>query len=385
MPYANQTDFFGEGLADPAQAPDEVVGPDGLTDSQRSRLRLRQNQTNSVDKTGYQAFGPVETSADVLGTTKDGSGNPVQIVRGTPQAAAEYNSKLGTVTDLGFAGGAQQLGFTPPYNADALGTGPGSAMVDRSIQKADMLADTVLGTQPTVNPEHQVNVANRDALTPVIDPNLATSPETDRALAMSQDLVDRVMNAPSQTALLGDQSLSNQLAIARSARGGPGAVQDALGAAQQQAPQLQQQAAQASIQEQVARAGAAGQAASIYAGVATNDANRATTIAQANQTAGLSVLNNLTTLTGQDLQFDAAKMGAIGQLARDYFNNAQVFANMNNVAQIAQWQDLTARYGIDRNFKVAIEKISADEGIGPLDAFKMALGAAGALPGLAAL
>lgn len=382
---ANQADFFGEGTALPAQAPAEVVGPDGLTDRQRAAMLLRQNQTNNIAKKAYQGFGPVETPADILGTTKDGSGNTVQITRGTPQAATAYNAKLGTVSDLGFAGGVQQLGFTPPYNADALGSGPGAPVVDQSLDQAGKLADNVLATQPTVSPQNQVNTANRDALTPVVDPNLATSPETDRALAMSQDLVDRITNAPLQTSILGDQSLTNQLAVARSARGGAGAQQDALNNAQAMAPQLQQQAAQQSIQEQVQRAGAAGQAASIYAGVATNDANRAATIAQANQTAGLSVLNNLTTLTGQELQFDAAKMGAVGQLARDYFNNAQVFANMNNVAQIAQWQDLTQRYGIDHNFKAAIEKISADEGIGPLDAFKMALGAVSALPGLAAL
>lgn len=382
---ANQDDFFGEGLADTAQAPAEVVGPDGLTDKERAALLLRQNQTNNIDKKAYQQFGSVETPADILGTTKDGSGNTVQIVRGTQAGNDAYNRQLGTVTSQGFADGVQQLGFTPPYNADSLGSGPNGATVDASLNQAGQLADNVLATQPTVSPQNQVNTANRDALTPVIDPNLATSPETDRALALSEDLINRIVNAPSQTGILGDQVLSNQLAVARSARGGAGATQDALNTAQAMAPQLQQQAAQASIQEQVARAGAAGQAASIYAGVATNDANRAATIAQANQTAGLSVLNNLTTLTGQELQFDAAKMGAVGQLARDFFNNAQVFAQMDNVRQIAQWQDMTARYGIDHNFKAAIEKISADEGIGPLDAFKMALGAVSALPALAAL
>lgn len=382
---ANTDDFFGEGTAAAPAAPDEEIGPDGLTKTQRAALLLRQNQTNNVAGAAYKKFGSVETPADILGTTKDGSGNTVQIIRGTPQGDAAYNAKLGTVTDLGFAGGVKQLGFSPNYGADTLGAAGSAPIVDRSLQKGDQLADTVLGTQPTVSPQNQVNVANRDALTPVVDPNLATSPETDRALALSEDLVNRITNAPLQTQALGDQALSSQLAIARSARGGAGAVQDALGAAQQQAPQLQAQTAQQSIQEQVARAGAAGQAASIYAGVATNDANRAATIATANQTAAMGVLQNLTTLTGQDLQFDAAKMGAIGQLARDYFNNAQVFSNMDNVKQIAQWQDLTQRYGIDHNFKAAIEKISADEGIGPLDAFKMALGAASALPGLAAL
>jgi hypothetical protein len=106
-------------------------------------------------------------------------------------------------------------------------------------------------------------------------------------------------------------------------------------------------------------------------------------IADANQQAGLSVLNNLTTLTGQDYAFDTAKMQSIGQLARDYFNNATQFANMSTQLQIAQWNDLTTRYGIDKNFKAAMEKLAADEGIGPLDALKMALGGAAAIGGIA--
>jgi hypothetical protein len=354
---ANQADFFGEGSAGPVQAPSDPndlpnpANPDGMSNNELRRRQMalqrdtglnhQQGPVNTAPATPAAGGGPAPSSfyqpafqarsSGIGSTTRDGSGNVVT-VRGDNYLGEsdQIAAKMGTVQDLGRAGGVQQLGFTPNYSADALG-GAQPQVVDSSLHSAGQLADNVLGTQPTVNPQNQVNAANRDALTPVVDPNLATSPETDRALAMSQDLVNRITNAPLQTAILGDQSLSNQLAAARSARGGAGAQQDALNNAQAMAPQLQQAAAQQSIQEQVTRAGAAGQAASIYAGVATNDANRATTIATANQTAGLSVLNNLTTLTGQDLQFDAAKMGAVGQLARDYFNNAQVFANMDNV------------------------------------------------------
>jgi hypothetical protein len=106
-------------------------------------------------------------------------------------------------------------------------------------------------------------------------------------------------------------------------------------------------------------------------------------IAEANQGAALQVMNNLTTLTGFDYQFDQAKMNAIGQLTRDYFNNAQQFAQMDAQMQIAQWNDMTARYGIDQSFKAAMEQVAAQENIGPLDAFKMVLGGATAIGGLA--
>jgi hypothetical protein len=261
--------------------------------------------------------------------------------------------------------------------------GQGAGTVARDMAIAQGLADEVLASRPTVDPNNQVTKANVDALAPVVDPNLARNAEIDRAFAMSEDLVNRIMNAPSQTSQIADQVLSQQLALGRSSAGGIGAVQGGIKAALGAAPQLQAQATQASIQEQQARASAATGAANIYAGVAAGTADRDVRIAEANQGAALQVMNNLTTLTGFDYQFDQAKMNAIGQLTRDYFNNAQQFAQMDAQMQIAQWNDMTARYGIDQSFKAAMEQVAAQENIGPLDAFKMVLGGATAIGGLA--
>lgn len=382
MAGAADYDFFNEGTAAPAKAPDEVVGPDGLTDSERAAMRLRQNQVSSIDKKAYQGFGTPEAPSDILGTARDGSGNVLNVTRGTQAGNRAYNSQLGTVQDLGMAGGVQQLGFQPSYGAggapsDALATQAGGA-----LQQGQALSNEVVNAEPTPDPAHAPTAENRDALTPFIDPMLASDKYTDAALAMSKDLVDRVLNAPLQTKLAGDQALSNQLAIARGARGGAGAVQDALNNAQAAAPQLLAQTSQAAIQEQTARAGAAGQAAGIFAGVAGGVADREVRIKEANQGAGLHVLDNLTTLTGQDLQFDENQINQIGLMARDFNAMGTAFANMSLQQQLAQWEDMTKRYGIDRNFKAQIESISASKSIGPLDALKMALGGAAAVGGL---
>jgi len=384
MAQANQADFFGEGTAAPAPAPDEVVGPDGLTDKERAALLLRQNQTNNIDKKAYQSFGPTETPSDILGTRKDSNGNTINIVRGTQAGNAAYNAQLGTVQDLGTAGGVQQLGFQPGYGG--AGGAPSDALATQAagaLQTGAQLSNAAVTAEPTPDPAHAVTAENRDALTPFVDPMLASDKYTDAALAMSKDLVDRVLGAPSGVQLAGDQALSNQLAVARSARGGAGAVQDALNNAQAQAPQLMAQTQQAAIQEQTARAGAAGQAASIFAGVAGGIADREVRIKEANQNAGLHVMDNLTTLTGQDLQFDANQINQIGLMARDFNAMGTAFANMSLQQQLAQWEDMTKRYGIDRNFKAQIESISASKSIGPLDALKMALGATAAIGGLA--
>lgn len=427
MTQANQADFFGEGLANPAQAPtdpDDLPNPANPGGISNNELRRRQ-QALARDSGLNHAQGPVNTApsmvpnqaasqglADIyLGATRapgtpgssgtDSHGRPYVITGGVPpgfSSVADYNAHLGTVTPGITPGGTptygspgtQTLSFTPPGAPTGSG-GAGapsdalSSTADNSMFQGQQMANQASQAQPTVPADKQVNTANRDALTPVIDPMLERNQEVDRAFAMSQDLYNRIMNAPSQTGLVGDQVLSAQLAAARSARGGPGAVQEALGEAQRQAPELQRQGAQSAIAEQQQRFQNAQGALGIYSAVAGNVADRATAIATANQNAGLHVLDNLTTLTGQEMQFDAQQMAVIGQLARDFMNNAAQFANMSVQLQIAQWEDITRRYGIDKVFDAQVRQIASNENIGPLDALKMILGGASALPGVAGL
>lgn len=366
MSQANQADFFGEG----------VFGPDDFLPNEA--LLAENNKKRAA---------AAAADAERLRLSSIAFGTPVT-QGGTAQQMTVQQEGIGTknATSGRMNGPGQVVGVSNGPGAPTYGPGGGPGLggtASDTLASGNVAADTVMGSDPTVRPNHAVNNANVANLTPVIDPLAAQNDAVDQALAMSQDLVDRVLGTPLQTSMLADQVLSNQLAIARSTRGGAGAVQDAMSTASLAAPQLMQQASQASINEQVARAGAAGQAASIFAGVAGDTANRQLAIAQANQGAALSVINNLTQLTGLDYAFDTAKMNAIGQLARDFFNTSAQYANMDVQMQIAAWNDATARYGIDKNFKAAIEKISADEGIGPLDALKMALGGAAAVGGLA--
>lgn len=207
-----------------------------------------------------------------------------------------------------------------------------------------------------------------------IDPATAGSDEIDRAFGLSEGLINSIMNTPSQTKLIGDQVLSNQLALGRSSPGGIGNVQAGVKAAMGAAPQLQQQAQQASIQEQVARASAATGAAQIYAGVAQGTADRAVRIGEANQNAANNVLQTMTQKYGQELNFTTEQRGQFGQLARDFYNNQAQFAQMDLQQQQAAWEAMVRTYGIDATLKAAMEQIAAQENIGPLDAFKLVLG-----------
>lgn len=208
-----------------------------------------------------------------------------------------------------------------------------------------------------------------------IDPSIAGSDEIDRAFGLSEGLIDSIMNTPSQTKLIGDQVLSNQLALGRASPGGIGNVQAGIKAAMGAAPQLQQQANQASINEQIARASAATGAAQIYAGVAQGTADRAVRIGEANQNAANNVLQTMASKYGQELNFTTEQRGQLGQLARDFYNNQAQFAQMDMQQQMATWEAMVKTYGIDATLKAAMEQIAAQENIGPLDAFKLVLGA----------
>lgn len=386
---ANQADFFGEGTAAPSQAPaltlDQIAEQEAARRKREQQAALANVPYGTPVSRGGSAQGYQVTTAPYDGpkttTFAANPNDPAAVLA----AQNKNNNRVG-------AGGTNADSVLGSVRGDFNGTGGefipsvgihSQGQSQLALDQGKGLADQALAGQPTVQQGHAVDPANIARLTPVIDPMLESDKYTDAALAMSKDLVDRVLNTPLQTKIAGDQALSNQLATARSARGGAGAQQDALNNAQNMAPQLLQQTDQASIQEQTARAGAAGQAASIFAGVAGGVADREVKIKEANQGAGLHVMDNLTTLTGQDLQFDANQINQIGLMARDFNAMGTAFAGMDVQLQVAQWDDLTKRYGIDKNFDAQIKAIAAQKSIGPLDALKMVLGGAAAVGGLA--
>lgn len=383
---AQQGDFFGGGML-PGSALSNVSAPQRTIEQmqEEERQRIAANYARGLDANGQQlpAYGTPRSAGGTASGYQVQSGTGPRTTTFSPGAGGVQQPGRNTSQVVGepLAGDYNHTGAFVP-GTQAAGA-PGTDIND-DLTAARGLADEVLGARPTVDPNNAVTNANIDRLTPVIDPNLARNDEIDRAFSMSSDLVDQIMNAPSQTAQISDRVLSNQLALGRSSPGGIGNVQAGIKTAMGAAPALQRDASQQAIQEQQARAAAATGAANIYAGVAAGTADRAVEIGKANQGAALGVMSNLTTLTGFDYQFDTAQMGAIGQLARDFFNNAQAFAQMDVTTQIAQWNDLTARYGIDKNFKAAMEGIAASENIGPLDAMKLVLGGVSAVGGLAA-
>lgn len=195
----------------------------------------------------------------------------------------------------------------------------------------------------------------------------------DQSVAEARALLDQMLNGPNTAARIGSQTLRSQLALARSAAGGPGAVAGAFRNAQMAAPELQAQATQAATAETLARQQAAGNivnqiqatetnrqtnetqrinaasaAASGFAQGALGARGQDIQVAQANQQAASNLLNNVAQLTGTQLELDQRNQELIGQLARDAaamnFNWGQLSVQQQE-AEFDRWVKV---YGIDQ-------------------------------------
>lgn len=230
------------------------------------------------------------------------------------------------------------------------------------------------------------NAADALGPAPRVDQGLADRRlgEYQEALGMSREVIDRLLNGPSTAKAIGARSLENQLAIARSARGGPGAVQDAMNAAQQQAPELQAQASQQAAAEELQRVTAAGSVASNFAQASLGARGQDVDIAKKNTDAGIAIKGMITQLTGTQLELDQRNQEMLGQMARDMaamdFDWAQLDAQQQNAAL----DRYLTQYGIDANIKAQIMAQAQAGKMTTKDWINAGVGVLGAAAGVAA-
>src|SRR5687767_3489827 len=199
-------------------------------------------------------------------------------------------------------------GIVPPdiSAGGGMGTGKGSMIVAQTAQETAQLRDKIAADaldatvglensmadaaagNPLTNP-HLTNIAGNNAksvlgdapridmgladrgMTAVTDATRQAGQVVDKALApvgqtglnqatnAARSVLDQALMGPDTTARIGAQTLRNQLALARSASGGAGGVQEAMRNAQFAAPELLSQASDAGIREQQAKLGIASQ------------------------------------------------------------------------------------------------------------------------------
>jgi hypothetical protein len=180
------------------------------------------------------------------------------------------------------------------------------------------------------------------------------------AQGASRQVLDQLMNGPSTTARIGSQVLRNQLALARSAPTAGGA-QMALQNAQAQAPELQAQAAQSAVAENVQRQQAAGQIAQGQTQNALGARGQDVDIAKSNQAAGMRLTDNIAQLTGQQLQLNQQSQELLGRMATDMNKQDFDWSKLSADQQQAELDRWVKVYGIDQDVAAKI-KIAASAG-----------------------
>jgi hypothetical protein len=285
----------------------------------------------------------------------------------------------------------QDRGVTSELTAPVFGTSVtgGRGAMDRALTRdPTMGAAAPLGGDPVGSKVELGANQAADALGPApkIDQGLADRQlgNFDEALGMSRDVIDRLLNDPGTAERLGSATLRSQLALARSAAGGPGAVAGALRNAQAQAPELQAQATQSAVAENLSRTTAAGNVASNFANAALGARGQDVGIAAKNVEASTALMSEISRLTGTQLQLDQQNQEFLGQMARDWAAIEFDWGKLSVDQQVAEWDKWVNIYGIDKNFAAQVKAIAAGENIGPADWFNGIVGVIGAGAGIGA-
>lgn len=277
---------------------------------------------------------------------------------------------------------------------------PGSPLANpNATQQAGNQARGALGSAPQID----MGLADRqsggvqqalDQSGKVVDAALAPIDQTalERATADARSVLDRLLTGPNTAKRLGSQTLRSQLALAKSAAGGPGAVQEALRQQQFAAPELEAQAAEQATQETIAREQAAGQVAgqlqNTALGAQQNETARIGAGAQAasgqvagqlgargqdieiaknNQNAANALLQNVAQLTGQQLELDQRSQELMGQMARDLAAQNFNWAQLSTQQQDAEFDRWIKAYGIDVAAAAQIKAAAEQSNKGVMD------------------
>lgn len=365
------------------------TSPLGSNDQLQPGAAITQNvvntaagQTNSVKDVGVVSPGDtglasgagfVDPNPPPLvggGGAGGGSGRGAALTGQTNQGTMDLRDKIQTDGSLAADGIALA----------AANAGDMNPLTNRGLTStAAEQARTALGPAPTIDQ----NLADRNSgrvsqavqqAGKVVDQALAPvgQKNVNSAMSAARNVLDQALNGPDTTARIGAQTLRNQLALARSASGGAGGVQEAMRNAQFAAPELLAQASDAGIREQQAklgiasqqtgqlaqtalgqqqnttqRLGVAAQAAGTSAQAAQGQRGQDIEIAKANLDAGTNLANQISQLTGQQLQLNQQNQELLGNMAKDLAKTQFDYSQLDAQTQDAEFERWIKAYGID--------------------------------------
>jgi hypothetical protein len=309
-------------------------------------------------------------SGGVGSTTRDGSGNVVR-VRGDNYAGESdaITARMGTVTDHGFVGGVQELGFEQPASPGPGGAG-GGGTGPREESAANRTA-TAEGNFADEDTENQAINAQSwgkawDAMGGVKGGDYGLSDEARgyqrEGLQQQRDLLERLMGFdPNQYATqFGDQALARTVAAGRSQGGGAAAQQAGVFAAMDQAPALYAEGARQASQLENQRLGAAETAAQNFGQLGTMTRGQDEQRAQFESNLSLELANSVAQLTQGQVQLNQQESQMFAEMWTDFAQLQSVYAGMDSNEQIAWWQREAQERGQDKQLEAVLASLRAD-------------------------
>lgn len=341
---------FGEGeeefpnFEDPNYVEPRISGhyPDGTPVSPEEQARLDAEATANAD----QPTSPKGSSLDAQIAFNEQTKGGQEIQEDIAQREAKAEKTLRDV----MAGTDLRGQFDPLAD--------GSTRVGKAADQAE----DALGRRPNV----QMGLADR------------RNREFNESLGMSREVMDRLLNGPSTAERLGSQTLRSQMALARSASGGPGAVAGAMRQAFAGAPELQAQATEQAVAEEMQKLNTAGNVASNFAQAALGARGQDIDIAKKNVDSGLAVMGMIADLTGTQLELDQRNTELLGQMGRDLAAQPFDWGSLDAETTMGVLDNYLEVYGIDSTTAAQLKELARSGKIEPKDIFNGLVGAGGA-------
>jgi hypothetical protein len=395
-----------------AKAPDDPGNvpnpnnPGGISDNELAKRRranstaatstanINLNRSNTNRTTTLAADGsrvaidpatakaPIQT--DYLGprssgpgsVTRDGSGNVVR-VRADNYAgeSADIAARMGTVTDHGFVGGVQELGFEQPASPGPGGAGGGTGPREENAANATGEAAGNFNDEDTENQAINAQSWGKawGAVGAVKGGDYGLSDEARgyqrEGLQQQRDLIERLMgfDADKYAAQFGDQALARTVAAGRSQGGGAAAQQAGVFAAMDQAPALYAEGARQASQLENQRLGAAETAAQNFGQLGTMTRGQDEQRAQFESNLSLELANSVANLTQGQVQLNQQESQMFAEMWTDFAQLQSVYAGMDSNEQIAWWQREAQERGQDKQLEGILASLRADGAISAKD------------------
>jgi hypothetical protein len=279
---------------------------------------------------------PVRTTGILGGDGfTDSHGRRYQVQAQTPEDAAAYQAKLGTVSSQGSVGGAQALGFEPPATSPPGGAASArDAAATEATQRAGNAFDAEHSQNQAIDSSAWSNAYDQFSNIGKTDYSLSDEARQyqQEGLAQQRQLLEKALgfNSNQYATQFADQGLARTIAAGRSTPGGYAAQQQGMLAAEDQAPSLYAEGARQAASLENQRLGTAATVAKNFGDLGTLTRGQDVNQAQFESNLALNIASGVADLTKGQVQLNQQDSQQFAEMWTDFAKLQSVYAGMTS-------------------------------------------------------